>query len=130
LIYLDSLRPERGQLVRATTFPPPSAGRFSISGKVHKVNGLPRRSLGEGGSAGLRPGVYPLRENSRNSRQSLFPIRVYLCPSVVQIGFKLALKWLYLALFGFKWVRFLSSKSPFHIDKIRRFLHFKIGFVS
>jgi len=41
----------------------------------------------------------------------------------VQIGFEMGL-------FGFKWVCFLSSKSPFHIVKIKRFLHFKIGFVS
>jgi len=35
----------------------------------------------------------------------------------LQIGFEMAL-------FGFKWVCFLTPKSQFHIGKIRRFLHF------
>jgi len=44
-------------------------------------------------------------------------ICVHLCPSVVKIGFEMAL-------FGFKWVRFLTPKPSFHIGEIRRFLHF------
>jgi len=35
----------------------------------------------------------------------------------LKIGFEMAL-------FGFKWVCFLTPKSPFHIGKIRRFLRF------
>src|SRR5450756_3167189 len=35
-----------------------------------------------------------------------------------------------MALFGFVWLCFFGQKSPFHIGKIRRFFHFKNGFVS
>jgi len=64
------------------------------------------------------------------------PICVYRCPSVVknwlQIGFKLALKWLYLALFGFVFYRqnrhFTSVKSGdsciFKMGLFRNFMFF------
>jgi len=67
----------------------------------------------------------------RAIRVKVFSPSVFIC---VHLWFKLGSNWVQIgfemALFGFKWVRFLSSKLPFHIGKIRRFLHFKIGFVS